>query len=172
MPRLTARCVRTTATASSMRARSSGARSSMSPLIRLMSSPDLGGSPARRAGRGCVRPARRRRWRRRAVPGCGAGRRGRRSGRAGRRRRCGSGRSRRSGTAAGSRCRRRRRWTARCRCRRGRRPSRRRSRACSASSSARACAPDAVAVPVELHGGDLVDGVAAAFLADAVVACG
>ena len=33
-------------------------------------------------------------------------------------------------------------------------------------------APDPVAVPVELHGGDLVDGIAAAVLADAVVAAG
>jgi DMSO/TMAO reductase YedYZ molybdopterin-dependent catalytic subunit len=44
--------------------------------------------------------------RRPVVPGFGAGHRGRRSGRAGRRRRCGSGRSRRSGTGRGRRGRR------------------------------------------------------------------
>lgn len=32
--------------------------------------------------------------------------------------------------------------------------------------------PDAVAVPVELHGGDAVDGLAAAVLADPVVGLG
>ena len=40
MPRLTARWRRTTVTASSMRARSSGSRPAMSPLMRLMSCAD------------------------------------------------------------------------------------------------------------------------------------
>ena len=45
-------------------------------------------------------------------------------------------------------------------------------RACSESSSAWACAPDPVAVPVELHRGDPVDGLPAAAVADAVVLLG